>query len=125
MLVDAWLNMSQQCVHVANKTDGILAYIRNSTASRSKDAIGPLEYCAQFWIPHYKKDTETMEAVQRRATKLVSGLEHRFYGEWLRVLGLFSLKKKLRGNLIVLCNSLKRGCDKVGISFFSQLTSDS
>ena len=87
MSVDAQLNTSLQCAQVAKKVNGTLAYFRNSASSRSREvtvipysvlARSHLKYCVHFWAPHYRKDIEALDCVQRRATKMVRGLEYKF-----------------------------------------------
>ena len=72
----------EQCMYAANRALGMIKRtIRNKEpeimVKLYKALVRPhLEYCVSAWNPHYSKDKELLERVQRRFTKMVNGLGH-------------------------------------------------
>jgi hypothetical protein len=104
------LKCSRQCLKAVNTANKVLGMIKRSFSVRDKDVIlqlykslvrPHLEYSIQAWRPHFQKDIDLIEGVQRRATKLISDLKDKSYENRLRILNLTTLEtRRLRGDLI-------------------------
>ena len=52
-----------------------------------------LEYYVQMWSPQHRRDTDLLECIQRRTTKMMQEMEYLPYEDSQRELGVFSLEK--------------------------------
>ena len=108
--VNTKLPASEQVTTARKKALRMLGAINRNVSYKSGEVITKLycayvrphlEYCVQAWSPTYEKDCWLLERVQKRATKMVSGISTLEYEDRLRTLNLFSLKyRRLRGDLI-------------------------
>ncbi|KAJ7412633.1 hypothetical protein BTVI_45914 [Pitangus sulphuratus] len=113
---------------VIQKANCVLGCIQSSRASRARERILPLcsggtppgtlhpALGAQHW-----KDIDMLECVQRRATRLIRGIEHLSCEERLGELVLFSLeKKRLQDDLNAVFQYLKGTYTKKGERYFTR-----
>ncbi|CAM4622379.1 unnamed protein product [Lepidochelys kempii] len=103
VIVESSLKTSTQCAVTVKKVNRMLGIIKKGIDNKTEDILLPLYksmvrphlgYCMQTWSPHLEKGILELEKVQKRATKMIKGMERLPYEERLIRLRLFSSEKR-------------------------------
>ena len=107
---DEKLEFNKHIVSAIGKANQMLGLIKRTFTYLNKytflklykSLVRPhLEYGNIIWHPLYKKQSASIEKVQRRATKLLKECKEMSYSQRLKYLNLYSMKGcRLRGDLI-------------------------
>ena len=132
--ISADMKVSEQCGIAASNGNQFLGLIRRNITYKGTKLIIPLykaivrrhlEYGIQAWRPYRKKDIDTLERIQRRATKMISELRDLSYEERLKECGLTTLEtRRLRGEQIEVFKILN-GYENIDRNMFFSLKKDS
>ena len=105
------LKWEKQCTAAVKQANKILAMMKRHFVDRSKETMLALYKSLvrpHLEYPYLVKDIKLVESVQRRATKMVQGIQHLNYDDRLNYLGLMRLEKRiLRSDLNETCKVMK------------------
>ena len=133
VLIHESLKPSSQCAKAAKKANQVLGQMARAFTYRDKSTwvklyiqyVRPhLEYAIQAWCPWTDADIEILENVQRRAVRMISGLQSSTYENRLAEIGLMSLvTRRQRGDMIEVWKLL-HGKENVDKSHWFTLASE-
>jgi len=96
IIISSNLKCSQQCIYAYKKAIWVMGMIRRTILYKEPKIMLSLilarhcmvrphvEYCSCAWNPHYRKDKELLERIQRRYTKRISDKNGKTYEDRLR-----------------------------------------
>ena len=95
---------------------------RNILLNLHKSLVRPhLEYCTVVWSPHYVKDKELLERVQRRFTRMIPELKQLAYADRLDSLKLWTLEeRRVRADLVEV-DKIVHGLSAIPFSSFFRI----
>ena len=103
VVIGRTMKFSKQCLEARNRANRILGCMNRNVSFKSKEVVRSLynsyvrphlEYCIQAWSPHYRQDINMLEAVQRRATRIIPALKRLEYRDRLKELNRFPFERR-------------------------------
>jgi len=82
------MKCNSQCIKAVKTANRVLGMINRTFTVRDKSIVlqlhkslvrPHLEYSVQAWRPHFRKDIDLLEGVQRKATKLITAIKDEIY----------------------------------------------
>ena len=125
------LKFDQHCRKIATTCNRIIGQIRRSFTNKSPELMVMLfktyilphvDYCASLWNPGCKRDIAVIESIQRRFTRIISGLEKLSYEERLAALDLPKLQERRRRQDLVQAWKIWNDIDKVDGKMFTRVS---
>ena len=105
IMISSDLKCSQQCNYAYKKAIRVMDMIRRTISYKEPKVMLSLyktlvrvrphvEYCSCAWNPHYRKDKEMLEKIQRRYTKMINDMKGKMNEGRLRCLRLWTLAER-------------------------------
>ena len=130
IIVQSNLYWDEHAGKALKKANPLLGLISRCYENNSQNTLIPLyksmiqphlEYSVHVWMSYKQKDIESIEIAQRKATRIIDGLQSDPYHEKLKKNGLISLEmRRLRADLIEVFKMM-RGLEGLSFESFFQV----
>ena len=127
VLIDKDLTFRKHIAAMIQKANQMLGIIKRAFVNTNQDIFIPLyktlvrphlEYCTVSWNPRFMADDRKIEAVQRRATRMIPGMSSFSYPERLKKLNLFSLRYRRERADMIQVYKILHGIDRLSPEHF-------
>ena len=107
---------------IVKKANKLLGMIKRSITCKNKENVMNLyktlvrpilDYGSAIWNPYQKQDINTLEKVQRRTTKMITGTRNLSYRERLRRCKLMTLEERRRRYDLIEMFKIMKGIYKI------------
>ena len=132
VIVQENLKFDQHCKKVVNKCNQIIGQVWRSFENKEPGImldiyhtyiLPHIDYGISVWYPHLQRDIDMLESIQRRFTKMITGMNGLTYEERLTVLELPTLEDRRLKLDLIQAYRIWKVIDKIDCQLFTTASS--